>query len=286
VTNEAIRPKKKRKGLIALILVTSCVTGIIGGAIGGAAGAIWVVETMAKPRFSPKVKNAVIEYEMPAEGARPVDIAGINKIGTPLHPCAIGFMEENRELLPHADWSAVRFNPYFKIDGDIITEMAFARRAAAITRGNEITVRVVDAPENFDVLTERLFFHELVHVDQYASGRMDLPDYAASAANAYANGRNAHDNGYEKEAAEKADVLRKAWKISGWRQKCHPDVKENTEGKAAKRSASERPMVKYAIFDRDTQEYRVVEHVMHNPGKSPATLTAVAKSVTESVAQR
>lgn len=254
----APQKRQSRKGLVLLLVLTAGITGLLGGAIGGAAGAVWVVETMAKPRYSPKVKNAVIDYDMPAEGARPVDIAGIKKVGTPLNACVIGFLEENRDLLPHAKWEDVRLAPYFKSESDIITEMAFARGAAAITRHNEIIVRIPNVEEGFNGLNERLFFHELAHIDQYASGRMDLPDYAASAASAYAAGRDAHDNTYEQEAEEIALLLVDLWKTSDWRKKCHPDL-ENAD----RRSDSERPIARYAIFDRESQEYRLVEHKLH-----------------------
>ena len=250
--------RRSRKGIILLLVLVAGFTGLLGGAIGGAAGAVWVVETMAKPRYSPKVKNAVIDYDMPEEGARPVDIAGIKKAGTPLNSCLIGFLEDNRDLMPHAKWEDVRLAPYFKSESDIITEMAFARGAAAITRRNEIIVRIPDVEEGFNGLNERLFFHELAHIDQYASGRMDLPDYAASAATAYAAGRDAHDNTYEQEAEEIALLLVDLWKTSEWRKKCHPDLKDNT-----KRADSERPIARYAIFDRQNQEYRQVEHKLH-----------------------
>lgn len=271
-------PRRSRRGLIILLVFIAGIAGLVGGAIGGAAGAVWVVETMAKPRYSPKVKNAVVQYDMPAEGARPVDIAGIRKVGTPLNPCLVSFLEDNRDILPYAKWTEVRLSPYFKIDGDIITEMAFARGAVAITRGNEITVRIPDANENRNSVDERLMFHELSHVDQYASGRLDLPDYAASAANAYASGRDAHDNSYEFEADDHAKELLDRWWKSPQRKQCHPDadIGENPDksaknkasdktARAPSRSKGEKPFVQYAIFDHETQEYRLVEHQLHEP---------------------
>lgn len=261
-----IRPERKgRKALVLGLILLAGGAGLVGGAIGGAAGAIWVVETIAKPRYSPKTKNAVIDYPMPPEGARPVDIAGIRKVGTPLNPCLISFLESNRDILPNARWSEVRLHPYFKIEGDIITEMAFARGVAAITRGNEITVRVADAAENLNGTEETLMFHELVHVDQYASGRMDLPDYAASVATAYASGKNAHENDYEEEAREISRVLLERWKISEERRLCHPDLEEIEGDDPPKRANSEKPEARYAIFDHETQEYRLVEHRLHDP---------------------
>jgi len=219
-------PKRRTRGLIVLAIVCGALTGTIGGAVGGAAGAYWVVERMAKPRFAPKIKNAVVSYDMPSDGARPVDIIGINKAGTPLNPCLTAFLDTQRDILPNADWATVRINPYFKIEPDIITELAFARGAAAITRRNEIYVRVPDATEGLNGMNERLMFHELVHVDQYASGRLDLPDYAASAAYSYANGSNAHDNAYEFEARDLEMELVARWVDSPERRECHRDAPE------------------------------------------------------------
>ena len=253
-----IRPRRRSKGLIVLAIACAALTGTIGGAIGGAAGAYWVVERMAKPRFAPKIKNAVVSYEMPSDGARPVDIIGINKAGTPLNPCLIAFLDEQRDILPNADWSTVRINPYFKIEPDIITEMAFARGAAAITRRNEIYVRVPDATEGLNGMNERLMFHELVHVDQYASGRMDLPDYAASAAYSYANGSDAHDNAYEFEARDLELELVERWVRSPQRLDCHKDAPDD-----GKRAVSERPHGQYAIYNRDRQEYEIIQHTAH-----------------------
>ena len=252
------QPRRRRRGLILLAIACGALTGLMGGAIGGAAGAYWVIERMANPRFSPKIKNAVISYEMPSTGARPVDIIGINKAGTPLNPCLIDFLEEQRDILPNGDWAAVRINPYFKTETDIITEMAFARGAAAITRRGEIYVRVPNAAEGLNGMDEKLMFHELAHVDQYASGRLDLPDYAASAAYSYANGADVHDNAYEFEARDLAQQLIDRWVESPERIECHPDVPESL-----KRAASERPKGQYAIFNRERQEYETVEHTAH-----------------------
>lgn len=248
-----------------IAIAAAALAGLAGGAIGGAAGAMWVVETMAKPQFSPKVKNAVVSYEMPSQGARPVDLAGIRKPGTPLHPCLIGFMEEQRELLPHAKWREVRIDPYFRADNDIINEIAFAKRSKAITRQNRIIVRVLDPKEGLDSIDERVMFHELAHVDQYASGRLDLPDYAASAANAYARGRDAHDNAYEIEAEANAHRLRALWWKSDWRRRCHADVPSTRaeDGGGYRRADSERPLARYAIFDPQTQQYEIIEHRLH-----------------------
>jgi len=260
----ATDPKtSNRKFLVMLGILGAGTTGIIGGAVGGAAGAYYVLETMAKPKFSPKIKNAVIEYDMPAQGARPIDIVGIKKAGTPLHPCLIGFLENQRDMMPHAKWKEVRIYPYFKVEGDIITEMAFAQRNIAITRGNEITVRVAEAFEYRENTKEALMFHELFHVDQYASGRMDLPDYAASAARAYASGMEMNKNDYEQEARRATRELISRWIESEEREKCHPDVRK--DGQIIKgRSPSESPMVKYAIFDHGSQQYNVVEFQFTN----------------------
>ena len=64
------KPRRRRRGPIILAIACAVLTCTVGGAVGGAAGAYWVVERMAKPRFAPKIKNAVVSYEMPAEGAR------------------------------------------------------------------------------------------------------------------------------------------------------------------------------------------------------------------------
>jgi hypothetical protein len=252
------RPRRRSRGLIVLAIACAGLTGMVGGAIGGAAGAYWVIEKMAKPRFAPKIKNAVVSYDMPSDGARPVDILGINKAGTPLNPCLISFLEDHRDILPNADWRAVRINPYFKIEPDIITEMAFARGVAAITRRNEIYVRVPDATEGLNGMNERLMFHELVHVDQYASGRLDLPDYAARAAYSYANGSDAHDNAYEREARAMENEILRLWIASPQRRTCHADV-----GDDLRRAPSERPHGQYAIFNRERLEYELVEHTAH-----------------------
>ena len=251
--------RKGRRGIIVMAVVFAGIAGLIGGAVGGAAGAMWVVETMANPQYSPKVRNTVIKYDMPGEGARPVDIAGIQKNGTPLHPCFIDFLEgPAAEILPHADWTKVRLSPYFKSEGDIITEMAFARGAVAITRQNDIIVRVPHTRQILSSLNERLMFHELVHVDQYASGTMDLPDYAASSARAYANGRDPQENFYEREADLQAEMLLNLWVESDARKVCHKDVTAST------RASSEKPEITYALFDLESQQYRVVETRLHD----------------------
>ena len=252
------QPRRRGRGILLLAIACAALTGTVGGAVGGAAGAYWVIEKMAKPRFAPKIKNAVVSYEMPAEGARPVDIIGINKAGTPLNPCLVDFLREQRDILPHADWGSVRITPYFKTEPDIITEMAFARGAAAITRRNEIYVRVPDAAEGLSGMDEMLMFHELAHVDQYASGRLDLPDYAASAAYSYANGADARDNSYELEARDLAQEMLNRWVASSQRKTCHPDTPGD-----GKRASSERPKGQYAIYDRERQEYELVEHRAH-----------------------
>ena len=210
------------------------------------------------PRYSPKIKNAVIKYEMPEKGARPVDIAGIQKNGTPLNPCLIAFLDgPAAEHLPNADWSKVRLSPYFKSEGDIITEMAFARGAIAITRQNDITVRVPESSAILNSLNERLMFHELVHVDQYASGTLDLPDYTASSAKAYVAGKDPRDNFYELEADRIAALLTALWSGSTQRKACHKDMT------TLERAPSEKPSVTYALFDKDSQQYRVVETQLH-----------------------
>lgn len=250
-----------RKALVALAVVGAGITGLAAGTVGGAAGAIYVLETMARPEFSPKIKNAVVEYDMPKMGARPIDILGIHKISTPLNPCLIGFLNRQRDLLPHGEWERVKIHPYFKVEGDIITEMAFAKGYLAITRGNEITVRVLGSNENRRSISEILMFHELVHVDQYASGKMDLPDYAASAATAYARGERLEENVFEEEAKSKADDLFVRWVLSPERKRCHPDIVEED-----RRAPSEKPTVKYAIYDYKTQQYQLVDYTYDDGG--------------------
>jgi len=235
--------------------------GLVGGVVGGAAGAFWVVGTLSAETVKPIVRNAVVEYDMPAEGARPVDIAGITRIATPLHPCLIGFLEEQEPLIGYADWSTVRLSPYFKSVNDIINDVAFARGAVAITRGTEIVVRTPDLAEHLDNIDELLMFHELAHVAQYQEKRMDLPDYAASAAYSYASGDRPEDNTYEIEARDVAAELLTAWRSSEWRRQCHPDLGDDL----LIRAESEKPYVKYALYSPNSREYRVIDHRLHDP---------------------
>lgn len=244
--------------LIAAILV-ACVVGVLGGAIGGAAGAMWVIETMANPKLSPQAKNAVVEYDgMPKEGARPVDIAGLTRNGTPLHPCLIDFLEEQEAVIGDAEWTRVRLHPYFKSDEDIVNQLAFSRGAFGITRGNDIYINVPYTPDTIDQLNETLLFHELTHVAQYASG-MDVPEYASSAAYSYAAGDRPEDNAYEGEARAKAKELLTLWALSPQRARCHPDQRE----KPHLRAPSERPEISFAIFSAKTGEYELVRHQLH-----------------------
>lgn len=244
--------------LISAILVT-CVLSVVGGAIGGAAGAMWVINTMANPKVSPKAKNAVVEYDaMPTEGARPVDVAGLTRNGTPLHPCLINFLEEQEAVVGEAEWTKVRLHPYFKNDEDIVNQLAFSRGALGITRGNDIYINIPYTPTSIEQLNETLLFHELSHVAQYASG-MDLPEYASSAAYSYAAGHRPQDNAYEDEARTKATELLGLWALSPQRAQCHPDLLQ----KLHLRAPSERPAISFAIFSAEKGEYELVRHQLH-----------------------
>ena len=249
-----------RKRILLLAMACSGAVGLIGGIVGGAAGAFWVVGTLSAENVKPIVRNAVIEYDMPEEGARPVDIAGLTRVDTPLHPCLIKFMEDNEDIVGKADWSAVRLSPYFKSVNDIINDVAFARGAIAITRGTNIVVRTPDLTERLDAVSELLMFHELAHVAQYQEKRMDLPDYAASAAYSYAAGDRPEDNSYELEARTIATDLLISWSTSPHRRECHKDLPEGSYSRAP----SERPSVKYALYSPSTKEYRVINHTLHD----------------------
>ena len=244
--------------LIAAVLA-ACFVGVLGGAVGGAAGAMWVIDTMASPRVSPKAQNAVVEYDaMPREGARPVDVAGLTRSGTPLHPCLVDFLDEQEAVIGSAEWTKVRLHPYFKNDQDIVNQLAFSRGAVGITRGTDIYINVPYVPASIDRLNEKLLFHELVHVAQYASG-MDLPEYASSAAYSYAAGDRPEDNTYEDEARAKAEELLVLWALSPQRARCHPDQRE----KPHLRAPSERPEISFAIFSESKGEYELVRHQLH-----------------------
>lgn len=230
------------------------VLGLAGGAIGGAAGTWWVLNTIGTPKISPPAKNAVLEYDaMPEEGLRPVDIAGLRRNGTPLNPCVIAFLEDQEELIGKADWRKVRFHPEFRND-DIINEVAFARGVLGITRQNDIYIAVPKEPSNLDQLNERLFFHELAHVAQYAAG-LDIGDYATSAAASYAGGDEMKNNDYEQDVRDKEAALLDAWYASPQRLVCHPDAADNPD----MRADSERPEVQFAIFDTKNGEYEIVK---------------------------
>lgn len=265
--------KPGRAMLVAAILI-ACVLGVLGGAIGGAAGAMWVINTMANPRVAPKAKNAVVEYEaMPAEGARPVDIAGLTRSGTPLHPCVIDFLDEQEAVIGEAEWSKVRLHPYFKNDEDIVNQLAFSRGAIGITRGTDIYINVPSTAAGIEQLNETLLFHELAHVAQYASG-MDLPEYVSSAARSYAAGTRPQDNAYEVEAEAKAEELVTLWASSAQRARCHPDQRE----KPHLRAPSEQPEISFAIFSANKGEYELVRHRLHkNRLLIPETLESEAE---------
>lgn len=255
---EQPKPRRGRGTLIAAILTAGFV-GLAGGAVGGAAGAMWVLETMASPRVSPKAKNAVVQYEaMPREGARPVDVAGLTRNGTPLHPCLIDFLEQQEAVVGSAKWAEVRLHPYFKNDEDIVNQLAFSRGALGITRGNNIYINVPYTPAQIDRLNETLLFHELAHVAQYASG-MDLPEYVSSAAYSYAAGNRPQENAYEHEAQVIADELVALWAVSPQRARCHPDQRE----RPSLRAPSEQPEISFAIFSESKGEYELVRHRLH-----------------------
>lgn len=245
--------------LIAAILI-ACVVGVLGGAIGGAAGAMWVINTVGSPKVSPKAKNAVVEYDaMPREGARPVDVAGLTRSGTPLHPCLIDFLREQEAVIGDAEWTRVRLHPYFKDDDDIVNQLAFSRGAIGITRGNDIYINVPYAPDAIDQLNENLLFHELIHVAQYASG-LDLPEYVSSAAYSYAAGQRPEDNAYEDEARIGAREMVALWALSPQRARCHPDQQQD---KPHLRAPSEQPEISFAIFSEAKGEYELVRHRLH-----------------------
>lgn len=251
-------PQRKRsRRFVAFAIAGAGLIGLVGGAVGGAAGAFWVLETVGTPKITPAARNAVLAYEdMPAEGMRPVDIAGLRRNGTPLNPCVISFLQDNEELFGQADWANVRFHPEFRND-DIINEVAFARGVLGITRQNDIYVAVPKEPSNLNQLNERLFFHELAHVAQYASG-LDIGDYAASAAASYAGGAKPKQNFYEEEVRNREQAMLDAWYESEQRRVCHPDIEDTT-----RRAESERPEVQYAFFDTDKGEYVIVKHRLH-----------------------
>ena len=267
--------RQRPRRLVAFAIAGAGIIGILGGAIGGAAGAYWVLETVGAPKITPAAKNAVLAYdEMPVDGMRPVDVAGIRRNETPLHPCVISFLEEQEPLIGAADWSRVRFHPEFRND-DIINEVAFARGALGITRQNDIYIAVPKEPSNLNQLNERLFFHELAHVAQYAKG-LDIGDYATSAAASYANGAKPRQNFYEEEVRDKEQAMLDAWYASDQRRECHPDVGEDM----SRRAESERPEVQYAFFDTDKGEYVIVKHRLH-VGRGFALPTHPAPAVVE-----
>lgn len=245
--------------MLIAALGVACVLGLLGGAVGGAAGAMWVINTTDSPKLSPKAKNAVVEYDaMPAEGARPVDIAGLTRSGTPLHPCLINFLDEQKAVIGIAEWGKVRLHPHFKNDEDIVNQLAFSRGVFGITRGNDIYINIPYTPALIDQLTEKLLFHELVHVAQYASG-MDLPEYTSSAVYSYASGNRPQENAYEVEAQKKAEELLLLWALSPQRALCHPDQRE----KPHLRAPSEQPEISFAIFSAKKGEYELIRHQLH-----------------------
>lgn len=255
---KAANPRRRPRRLVAFAMAGAGIIGLLAGAVGGAAGAYWVLDTIGTPKIVPAARNAVLAYDaMPAEGMRPVDIAGLRRNGTPLHPCVIAFLKEQEPLFGKADWAAVRFHPEFRND-DIINEVAFARGVLGITRQNDIFIAVPKEPGNLDQLNERLFFHELAHVAQYAAG-LDIGDYATSAAASYANGDKPKQNYYEEEVRAKEQAMLDAWYASDQRRTCHPDLGEDM----SRRAASERPEVQYAFFDTDRGEYVIVKQRLH-----------------------
>ncbi|WP_230291838.1 DUF4157 domain-containing protein [Croceicoccus sp. Ery5] len=252
-------PQRRRpRRMLAFAIAGAGITGLLAGALGGAAGAFWVLETVGTPKITPAARNAVLAYDdMPEAGMRPVDIAGLRRNGTPLNPCVISFLNEQEALIGKADWQSVRFHPEFRND-DIINEVAFGRGVLGITRQNDIYIAVPKDPAQLNQLNERLFFHELAHVAQYASG-LDIGDYAASAAASYANGSEPQKNFFEEEVRAKEQALLDAWYASDQRRACHPDLGEDM----SRRAESERPEVQYAFFDTDKGEYVIVKHRLH-----------------------
>ncbi len=253
------RERRVGRGMLIMAILIACLLGVVGGAVGGAAGAMWVINTMAAPKVSPQARNAVVEYDaMPREGVRPVDIAGLTRSATPLHPCLIDFLRKQEPIIGTADWRKVRLHPYFKNDEDIINQLAFSRGALGITRGNDIYINVPYTPTSIDKLSELLLFHELTHVAQYASG-MDLPEYASSAAYSYAAGNRPEDNAYEDEARAKAKELVSLWAFSPQRKRCHPDLQDEVR----LRAPSEQPEISFAIFSATKGEYELVRHQLN-----------------------
>ncbi|MBS7671411.1 hypothetical protein [Croceicoccus gelatinilyticus] len=273
---------RKRRRIFALALAGAGLVGLVTGTVGGAVGAMWVLETVGAPKITTAAKNAVISYDdLPQEGLRPVDIAGVMHRGTPLNPCVIDFLEEQSDLVGVADWKKVRFHPYFR-DEDIINEVAFARGVLAITRHNDIYVAVPRNPSGLDQLNERLFFHELMHVSQYAAG-LNLGEYATSAAASYAAGQEMKQNDFEEDVRDREKLVLDAWYASEQRRACHADVLplpepepeiDGEEGAGEGeptpvadvpmvRAPSEMPNIQFAIFDTRKGEYEVVEHKLH-----------------------
>lgn len=271
--------RRRPRRLVAFAIAGAGIIGLLGGALGGAAGTLWVLETVGTPKITPAAKNAVLAYDaMPEEGMRPVDIAGLRRNGTPLHPCVISFLEEQEPLIGKADWTKVRFHPEFRND-DIINEVAFARGVLGITRQNDVYIAVPKEPSNLNQLNERLFFHELAHVAQYASG-LNIGDYATSAAASYANGEKPKQNFYEEEVLAREQALLDAWYASEQRSECHPDAGRDM----SRRAASERPEVQYAIFDTEKGEYVIVKHRLH-VGRGFALPTRPAPAAREEAAE-
>jgi hypothetical protein len=161
-------------------------------------------------------------------------------------------------VIGSAERGKVRLHPHFNDDEDIVNQLAFSRGALGITRGNDIYVNVPYAPARIDQLNERLLFHELTHVAQYASG-MDLPQYASSVAYSYAAGNRPQDNAYEDEARAKAEELLLLWAASPQRARCHADQRERPH----LRAPSEQPEISFAIFSEKKGEYELVRHHLH-----------------------
>ncbi len=170
----------------------------------------------------------------------------------------IDFLQDQQAVIGTAQWRRVRLHPYFKNEDDIVNQLAFSRGALGITRGNDIYINVPYTPSAIEHLDEKLLFHELVHVAQYASG-MNLPEYASSAAQSYATGDRPENNNYEEEAREKAKELVGLWAISPQRALCHPDLPEDR----ATRAPSEQPLVSFAIFSPMKGEYELVRYQLH-----------------------
>ena len=262
--------RKGRKTRTLLLLVSIAIVSATAGAVGGATSAFFTMKKMQDV----KIPEAIVAYaNMPKDGIRPVDIAGITQNNTPINPCVLPFLEKHQDVIGTADWSSVRFHPNYK-NADLINDVAFVRGYTGITRNNDVYISV---PNNIESLNEILFFHELMHVAQYASG-MDLPGYTASAMSSYTSGKPADENNYEEAAALGAIQMVNLWIDSEERQACHPDMKR---GKMY-RAASEQPAISYTDYNQITGRYIIEDVVLHeNMSMIGMSETAIDKQSTK-----